>query len=301
MTLFLLVGLGLIVASVALLAQAVVLPRRRAAATIGHIGAYGFGARPVDTSSRRSIVDVVADLVGTFVTSRFGRDREEALRNHLLAAGFYRTGPKKFVGYRVITTAFVPLGWLWVASTAGMGGGVIVVGFLFAVVAGWLGPMQVVKSRSQRRLDAIDYELPELIDLLIVTVEAGLGFASSLQVAATRVGGALGDELRLVLQEQSMGLSTEETLRNMLARCDTPFVRSFVRAIVQGETLGVSIGQILRNISDEMRSRRRAKAEERAQKAPIKILFPLIFLIFPAMFLILLGPAIFHFIDAFHG
>jgi tight adherence protein C len=98
-----------------------------------------------------------------------------------------------------------------------------------------------------------------------------------------------------------MGLSTNEALRNALQRADTPAMRSFVRAIIQGETLGVSIGEIMRTLAVEMRKRRRASAEERAQKAPIKILFPLIFLIFPAMFVILLGPAAFQFIEAFGG
>jgi tight adherence protein C len=87
----------------------------------------------------------------------------------------------------------------------------------------------------------------------------------------------------------------------MLERSETPGLRSFIRSVLQGETLGVSIGQILRNVAIEMRKRRRALAEERAQKAPIKILFPLIFLIFPAMFVILLGPAIFQFLEAFGG
>jgi tight adherence protein C len=98
-----------------------------------------------------------------------------------------------------------------------------------------------------------------------------------------------------------MGLTTEEALRNLLVRVETPAVRSFVRSVTQGETLGVSIGEILRSLAGEMRKRRRAAAEERAQKAPIKILFPLVFLIFPAMFIILLGPAVFDFIDAFGG
>jgi tight adherence protein C len=84
-------------------------------------------------------------------------------------------------------------------------------------------------------------------------------------------------------------------------RCPTPAMRSFVRAMVQGERLGISIGQILRSLALEMRKRRRAKAEEKAQKAPIKILFPLIFLIFPAMFLVLLGPALFSIFDALKG
>ena len=95
-----------------------------------------------------------------------------------------------------------------------------------------------------------------------------------------------------------MGLSTADALKNLLERVDTPGMRSFVRSILQGEQLGVSIGQIMRELAAEMRKRRRAAAEEKAHKAPIKILFPLVFLIFPAMFVILLAPALFAFIDA---
>ena len=98
-----------------------------------------------------------------------------------------------------------------------------------------------------------------------------------------------------------MGLSTNEALRNLLERCDTPLMRSFVRSVLQGETLGVSIGQIMRDLAVDMRKRRRAAAEERAQKAPIKLLFPLVFLIFPAMFVVILGPAVFSFLDTFGG
>ena len=116
-----------------------------------------------------------------------------------------------------------------------------------------------------------------------------------------RLVGPLGDELRLTLQEQNMGLSINEALANTMARCDTPSMRSFVRSIIQGETLGVSIGQILRDLATEMRRRRKANAEERAQKAPIKILFPLVFLIFPAMFVVLLGPALIQFLHAIRG
>ena len=95
-----------------------------------------------------------------------------------------------------------------------------------------------------------------------------------------------------------MGLSIQEALLHMLDRCDTPSMRSFVRSIVQGETLGVSIGQLMRDLAHEMRRRRQAVAQERAQKAPIKILFPLVILIFPAMFVILLGPALYQFVKA---
>ena len=95
-----------------------------------------------------------------------------------------------------------------------------------------------------------------------------------------------------------MGLSSTEALKNLLGRADTPGIRSFVRSVTQGETLGVSIGQIMRNLAGEMRKRRKAAAEEKAQKAPIKMLFPLIFLIFPAMFVVLLIPAFINFFRA---
>src|SRR5204863_2672021 len=101
--------------------------------------------------------------------------------------------------------------------------------------------------------------------------------------------------------EQNMGLSIQEAMLHMLARCETPSMRSFVRSIVQGESLGVSIGQIMRDLAHEMRRRRYAVAQEKAQKAPIKILFPLVLLIFPAMFVILLGPAILLFTRALGG
>jgi tight adherence protein C len=101
----------------------------------------------------------------------------------------------------------------------------------------------------------------------------------------------LGEELRLALQEQEMGLSANEALANMLTRADTPAMRSFVRSILQGETLGVSIGKILRDLAVEMRKRRRQGAEERVQKAPTKMLVPLVFLILPSMFVVILGPA----------
>ena len=95
-----------------------------------------------------------------------------------------------------------------------------------------------------------------------------------------------------------MGLTMNDALEGMLRRCETPSLRTFVRSVIQGESLGVSTGQIMRNLALEMRKRRRAMAEERAQKAPVKMLFPLIFLIFPAMFVIILGPALFAFFDA---
>ena len=140
--------------------------------------------------------------------------------------------------------------------------------------------------------------MPELIDLLVVTVEAGLSLSAALQLAGDRMKGPLGDELRIVLQEQRMGLTPVQALENMVGRCPTPAVESFARTMVQGQLLGVSVGQILRTLAIEMRKRRRAQAEQQAQKAPIKMLFPLVFMIFPSLFVVILGPAV---VSIFHA
>jgi len=304
MILVLLGALFLAGLAVALVARAVAMPRMRTEQAIGLIDGYGYAGAVGEAESGSGVkgaLDHVANTVGGFAARRFGGLREAALRNELMAAGLYATSPRMFLGYRVLCDICVPAAWIWLALTMQLQPLLTAVGLIMAVLAGWTTPMTIVRNRSRRRLEQIDYELPELIDLLVVTVEAGLGFNGSMQIAAERLDGALGDEMRLTLQEQSMGLSTDEAMRNLLARAETPAMRSFVRSIVQGETLGVSIGDILRNLAIEMRKRRRASAEERAQKAPIKILFPLIFLIFPAMFVILLAPAVFQFLEAFGG
>jgi len=299
-----LAGLFLTGIAVALVLRAAFLPRLNTAETIETIDGYGYAAQlaePAAGRGMRSALDDLAGLVGGLVGKRLGSIREDQLRKELMAAGIYTMPPGRFLGYRILSLVSVPAAWIWLVATAGIPTLMAAVGLLVAVFAGWSTPLVIVRNRARRRLEQIDYETPELIDVLVVTVEAGLGLTSSLQVASERLRGPLGEEMRLALQEQSLGLQTTEALRNMLTRTDTPALRAFVRSIVQGESLGVSTGEIMRNLATEMRKRRRAAAEERAQKAPVKILFPLAFLIFPAMFVVLLGPAIFQFIEGLGG
>jgi tight adherence protein C len=301
MILLLLLGIALAGIGAALLARAVANPGMRGAPPVAQIQRYGF-ARSRKERPKADIgglVDRAADSVGERFVGKYGGADET--RNQLVAAGMYRVTASKFFGYRVLATGGLPLIWIWFSITTSRSGLVAFIGTMACIFLGWTMPLRIVKDRAKRRLGEIDYELPELIDLLVVTVEAGLGFVGSLQMASGRLTGPLGEELRLTLQEQSMGLSINEALANTMARCETPSMRSFVRSIVQGETLGVSIGQIMRDLATEMRRRRKASAEERAQKAPIKILFPLVFLIFPAMFVVLLGPALMQFLHAIHG
>jgi tight adherence protein C len=301
MILLLLLGITFVGIGTALLARAIANPSLRGAPPVVQIQRYGFTKRRGDRPKVAigGLFDRAADSVGERFVGRLGKGDE--IRRDLVAAGMYRVTVTKFLGYRILATIGLPLIWIWLATTTSQSGVMALVGILTCGVLGWVLPIRIVKDRARRRLGELDYELPELIDLLVVTVEAGLGFVGALQMSAARLVGPLGDELRLTLQEQNMGLSINEALSNTMARCDTPSMRSFVRSIVQGETLGVSIGQILRDLATEMRRRRRASAEERAQKAPIKILFPLVFLIFPAMFVVLLGPALIQFLHAIRG
>jgi tight adherence protein C len=302
MIILLLIGIALAGVAVALLARAVANPELRGPAPVAQIQRYGFTRRGRAERSKAAlggIVERAADSVGGRFVDRWGN--VDVIRRQLVAAGMYRVTANKFLGYRILAAIGLPLIWIWASTTMSMSTLVSFLGTIGCAYLGWALPLRIVKDRAKRRLSEIDYELPELIDLLVVTVEAGLGFVGSLQMASDRLIGPLGDELRLTLQEQNMGLSINEALSNTMARCDTPSMRSFVRSIVQGETLGVSIGQIMRDLATEMRRRRKASAEERAQKAPIKILFPLVFLIFPAMFIVLLGPALMQFMHAIRG
>ena len=303
MTLLLIIGLGLTALSVILILRALGLARGRSAATVDKIDSYGFTGRTeaVLLRSRRKARTSVDDYVtklGEVVSRRFRGLDNEHVRRELVGAGLYSLTPRKFAGYRAISAVGVPALCVWALAQAGLPVPLVLVVGVVSVLIGWRLPRILVQSRGRRRQNEIDYQLPELIDLLVVTVEAGVGFTGSLRIAGERIGGVLGEELGLTMQEQTMGLTTNEALANLLERVETPGMRSFIRSILQGERLGVSIGQILRNVAVEMRKRRRAIAEERAQKAPIKILFPLVFMIFPAIFVIILAPAVYALLDA---
>jgi tight adherence protein C len=154
---------------------------------------------------------------------------------------------------------------------------------------------QAVHDRQQR----MRRDLPDAIDLLTISVEAGLGFESAMSQVARNTEGPLAAELFRVLQEMQIGLGRVEAMRALAERTRIPELRSFVSAMVQAEAFGIPIAKVLRVQSREMRAKRRQWAEEEAQKVPVKILFPLIFLVMPSLFVVLLGPAILQMIDVF--
>jgi tight adherence protein C len=304
MVLLFLIGILFLAAATALLVRAISLTRIRVASQVRQIEEYGFSTSEPAEQRESALARARARL--SELAERIGRSapgtgwRAPVTTQQLRGAGLYTVTPNQFQGYRLMATATVTALLLLEAVS----GSISVLTVLLAALAAaltWFGPALLVGTRAQRRMDRVDRDLPELIDLLIATIEAGLGFAGSLQLVADRFDGPLGQELRLTLREQNMGLSTERALENLLDRCETPSVRAFVRAISQGESLGVSIGTMLRNLAAETRKRRRQKATEQVQKTPVKMLFPLVFLVFPVLLIVLLYPALHNVLQQLSG
>src|SRR5581483_2378087 len=162
----------------------------------------------------------------------------------------------------------------------------------FAAGFGFLCPDVFLTFKTRARREAVRAQLPDALDLLAVSVEAGLGFDGAVTKLTEHMEGPLVDEFALTLGEIRIGESRHEALKKFTERVPTPEVAAFVRSVIQADQLGISLGRILRVQGADSRLRRQAAAEEKAMKAPIKMLFPTVLFIFPAMFLVILGPAL---------
>jgi tight adherence protein C len=290
------IGLLLLAVGVTMVARAVGTPGSRSTQPLEQIDAYGFaGTLPASGDDRerasvRERMGSVSGAIGRYLSSRFDRFKLPDYRSRLISAGMYNVSPERLLGTQALGAIGGPFAWLLLGFLGDVATWLVVFGFVAAAVIGWMAPAIYVDRVARKRREQIEKDLPDLIDLIVVTLEAGLSFPQSLRLASTKIKEPLASEVRLTLQEQNMGLTLVEALENFLVRIDTPGVRMFARSIAQGETMGVSTGQIMRNLAIELRKRRRAYAEERAQKAPVKMLFPIAFLIMPSLFMILLVP-----------
>jgi tight adherence protein C len=167
--------------------------------------------------------------------------------------------------------------------------------------AGFFAPDVLLLHLAQVRQEDIRRTLPDILDTLVVTVEAGLGFEAALAQAVQNGRGPMVGEFARVLHEMQIGRPRVDALREMAARTSVPELRAFASAVVQATTLGIPIAKVLRQQAAEMRLRRRQRAEELAQKVPVKILIPMILCIFPALFVVVIGPGVIRIIEAFGG
>lgn len=205
----------------------------------------------------------------------------------------------RFLAMRVVTVVAVPFLWAAVIYVLPLKGlmrtSVLALGTLVLL----LGPDATINRKVDERKREVQRKLPEILDLLVISVEAGLGFEQALDRTVQAVPGPLSEEFNRMLGETRAGSTRADAMRAMEARVNVQELRSFVLAILQADTFGVSIGRVLRAQADEMRIKRRQLAQERAMKAPVKMLVPMVFCIFPALFVVTLGPAVIQIMNNF--
>jgi tight adherence protein C len=213
----------------------------------------------------------------------------EGVNAKLMAAGMRNTSPAGFLAAQAaLGVGGVVLGLVIMSSSPSS------TGFLAILVfgaGGFIAPSFYVSTRGRRRMSQVSADLPDALDLLAVSVEAGMGFDGAVSKLTEHMEGPLIDEFELTLGEMRIGEGRSDALKKMADRVPAPEMAAFTRSIIQADQLGISLGRILRVQATDARLKRQAAAEERAMKAPIKMLFPLVAFIFPAMFIVILGPA----------
>jgi tight adherence protein C len=290
-----------------LLLQSLVAERRQAYRTIRALRAVEI--RPIDLRDRELATPTRQRVLVPFYRAAL------AVARRFTPSGSYENLQRRLL------QAGSPVGWtadrLLAAKVGGLLLGVLVgavllvglplplslllPGFLALCVAGYFVPNLVLINLVQRRQTKIRQALPDAIDLLTISVEAGLSFDAALAQVSRNSTGPLAEEFYRTLQEVQLGRSRSEAMRNLADRSSVPELSAFVLAMVQADVFGVSVANVLRIQSREMRKKRRQLAEERAMKVPIKVLFPVLFCIFPALFVVILGPAIMRIAAAFGG
>jgi tight adherence protein C len=220
------------------------------------------------------------------------RTTVESVQTRLIAAGLsQRITPHAFLAVKGgALVGGVVFGFFLTALMGSVAGAILLVPTLGLL--GFFGCDSFLTLRIRARREAVRAELPDALDLLAVSVEAGLGFDGAIAKLTDHMDGALVEEFAITMGEIRMGESRQTALKKMAGRVPAPELAAFVRAVVQAEQLGISLGRILRVQAADSRLRRQAAAEEKAMKAPIKMLFPTVLFIFPAMFIVVLGPAV---------
>jgi tight adherence protein C len=291
---FIVLGVLCLAGAAFLIGEAVTLPARERRSSVNRAATYGkfraaLGQQQLPFSQR--VLAPMGDRLAGWTLKLHPKTTVEGVSTRLLAAGLGRKiSPTTFLAFKsALALGGLVLGALFGGAAAGPGG------VLFAAIAlagiGFIAPDFVISGKARSRKDRIRAELPDALDLMAVSVEAGMGFDGAIAKLTEHMHGPLADEFALTLGEIRIGESRQDALKKLSDRTSTPELSSFVRSIIQADQLGISLGRILRVQATDSRLKRQAAAEEKAMKAPIKMLFPTVLFIFPAMFLVILGPA----------
>ena len=287
-----------------LIGEAATAPARERHTSVKRAANYGkiraaLGER--DKPFRERVLTPARDRLAGVVLKIQPKSTVDGVRSRLLAAGLGRTvTPTGFLAAKAATAIGAMLLGLVFGTAAAGGGAALLFGAGLAVL-GFMAPDFIVGAKARSRRDRIRQQLPDALDLLAVSVEAGMGFDGAISKLIEYMDGPLTEEFGLTLNEIRIGESRPDALKKLAERADTPEISGFTRAIIQADQLGISLGRILRVQATDTRQRRQAAAEERAMKAPIKMLFPTVLFIFPAMFVVVLGPSMIAIMKVFSG
>ena len=276
-------------------------PQRRKHVALKRAANYGHARREADEEiarfKERVLVPGVERLAALALRIN-PKASADAIGTRLIAAGVSsRISPSQFLAVK----SGAALAGVVVALVCGVGVGAVAGVLLAPLLAGlgFFAPETFLSMKIRSRRERIRSELPDALDLLAVSVEAGLGLDGAIAKLTEHMEGALVDEFALTLNEMRIGESRQDALKKMAERVPAPELASFVRSVLQADQLGISLGRILRVQAADSRLRRQSAAEEKAMKAPIKMLFPTALFIFPALFLVVLGPAVLTLMHAF--
>jgi tight adherence protein C len=285
--------LGFLFCGVALVLAVESTPRGRTArrAALGRAARYATvetAARVAPGPERPRLLEHVVPALSRIALRALPRSRPEKITRRLEAAGLgTRLNVQRFLALKTVLAVLVLVIAFGLDGVTGKG-------LLLAIMllaAALLLPDYVLIRRAQARAELLAADLPQAIDQIVVSLEAGLAFDAALSYFVQRSRSAFARELRIVLSEIRMGESRPEALKRLAERVPHPDVRSFVHTLVQAEGVGISRVPLLKSQAADLRHRRQLAAEEKAQKAPVKMLFPTLIFILPVMFVVLLGPA----------
>jgi len=280
-------GLGMLA-----LYQVLVRDRDPVAVRLRDLRSRALAARPsYNPEAPSPIAGLLATLGGFLPTG----DSRESLHSGLVRAGIRgKRAPLVFLGAKVLLAAVFGVGWIAVNFALARPIGSFVLAGSLAAMAGFYLPTLWLYFRAERRRSRIQIALPDSLDLLVVCVEAGLGLNAAVERVGREIGLAspeLSEELLLVGQEIRTGLTRADALRRLARRTGVDDIYSLTAILIQADRLGTSIAQSLRAHAESMRTKRRQRAEQAARKAGIKLAFPLVFMILPALLIVILGPA----------